>query len=125
MNIDQLPLARQVDLVFKEIFDELSYLSSGIVFLQIRNNIVGKFGVRHDPVESKNGSLEKLGRGLSEQQIFSFRKMAIQSLKLKKGWTHGEILFEFALKNNMLISSVLFESNYNMANLIIKSKNLH
>lgn len=121
MIVEQLPLVRQVDLVFKELFDELSFLSSGIVFLQIRNNIIGKFGIRHDPIESKNGSVEKSGIGLTEQQVYAFRKMAIQSLKHKTNWTHGEIYFEFGIKNNMLISSVQFESNYNMANLMLKS----
>jgi hypothetical protein len=120
MIAEQLPLARQVDLVFKEIFDELMFLSSGIVFLQIRNNIVGKFGIRHDPIESKDGFVEKSIRGLTEQQVYAFRKMAIQSLQHKTNWTHGEIYFEFGVKNNMLISSVQFESNYNMANLMLK-----
>lgn len=123
MIVEQLPLARQVDLVFKEILDELSFLSSGIVFLQIRNNIIGKFGIRHDPIESKDGSVEKKERGLTEHQIYAFRQMAIQSLKHKSGWTHGEIFFEFAVKNQMLISSVQFESNYNMSNLMLKLKN--
>lgn len=121
MVINQLPLARQVDVVFQQIFDELQYLSSGTVFLHIRNNVVGKFGIRHEPIESKDGFERKNVRGLSEQEINALRKMAIQSLKHKRGWTHGEILFEFALKNNMLISSVQFESSYNMANLLIKS----
>lgn len=121
--IEQLPLTRQVDLVFKEIYEELSLVSSGIVFLQIRNNVVGKFGVKHDPLEGKNGKVENIRRGLSEQQIYSFRQMAIQSLKHKAGWTHGEILFEFAIKNNMFISSIQFESNYNMANLMMKLRN--
>ena len=124
MIAEQLPLVRQVDLVFKEIFDELSCLSSGIVFLQIRNNIVGKFKVRHDPIEAQDGNVNKPVKGLTETQVFSFRKMAIQSLKHKTNWTHGEIYFEFAVKKNMLISSVQFESNYNMANIMLRSKRM-
>jgi hypothetical protein len=125
MIVEHLPLARQVDLVFKEIFDELSFLTSGIVFLQIRNNIIGKFGIRHDPIEGKDGSIREQEKGLTEQQLHIFRQMAIQSLKHKKGWTHGEICFEFAVKNNILCSSVQFESNYNMANLILKLRKVH
>lgn len=121
MIANQLPLARQVDIVFQQIFDELQYLSSGTVFLHIRDNVVGKFGIRHEPIESKDGFEKRSSRGLSEQEIYALRKMAIQSLKHKRNWTHGEILFDFALKHNMLISSVQFESSYNMANLMIKS----
>jgi hypothetical protein len=51
--LEQLPLTGQVNLVFGEIVEELRYLSSGVVFMQIRNNVIGKFGVRHDPIQSK------------------------------------------------------------------------
>lgn len=121
MIANQLPLPRQVDIVFQQIFDELLHLSSGIVFLHIRNNIVGKFGIRHEPIDSKNGFV-KPSRGLTEHEIHAFRKMAIQSLQHKGNWTHGEILFEFAVKNDILVSSVQFESSYNMANILIKSR---
>ncbi len=39
LSADQLSLARQMDLVFKELQEELSGLSSGTLFVQIRNNI--------------------------------------------------------------------------------------
>jgi hypothetical protein len=55
--------------------------------------------------------------GLSEQELQSFRHTAMESLKLKR-WTHGEILFEFAMRQNKLCTSVAFESNYNMASLL-------
>ncbi|NDI36751.1 O-methyltransferase [Chengkuizengella sediminis] len=120
MYIEQLSLARQLDLVFDEIQVELGNLTSGVVFLQIRNNTVGKFGVIHDPIEGNDrGSLGNI-HGLTTQQIFSFKKMAIQSLKYKNHWTHGQISFEFALKNKNLATSFQFESNYNMANLMNK-----
>ena len=48
INTDQLSLARQVDLVFKELEAELRGMTSGTVFIQIRNNAIGKFGIRHD-----------------------------------------------------------------------------
>jgi hypothetical protein len=117
MILEQLSLVRQVDMVFKEIKEELSLLASGTVFIQIRNNDIGKFGVRHLPLESKGGSLQSSGKGLSDSQFQSFRQMAIESLKYKKNWTHGEIQFDFTLKQNMLNASIQFESNYNMANL--------
>jgi hypothetical protein len=115
--IEQIPLVRQIDTVFKELVDELSYLSSGMIFVQIRNNMVGKFGVRHDPIQGQDVLMKGYRSGLSEQQQHAFRQMALESLQFKKGWTHGEILFDFAIRSNKLITSVQFESNYNMANL--------
>jgi hypothetical protein len=112
-----MSLGRQLDIVFKQLKDELAYLTSGMIFIQIRNNVIGKFGIRHFPLESKDGQLQKLDKGLSESQLQLFRLMAKESLKLKK-WTHGEILFEFAVKQNKLCTSVQFESNYNMSNLL-------
>jgi hypothetical protein len=47
MILEQLPLARQIDMVFREIKEELVHLTSGTVFVQIRNNVIGKFGVAH------------------------------------------------------------------------------
>ena len=118
VSMEQLSLARQIDIVFKQLREELAQLKSGIVYVQIRNNVIGKFGVRHDPIESKDGKVSRVGAGLSEAQQISLRNMAIESLCLKKNWTHGEIQFEFALKNNRLVTSVQFESNYNMSNLL-------
>jgi hypothetical protein len=117
MILEQLPLARQVDMVFKEIKEELGQLTSGTLFVQIRNNVIGKFGLRHLPIESKGGELSNHVNGLSDSQYQSFRQMAIESLKYKKSWTHGEICFDFTLKHNILYASVQFESNYNMASL--------
>ncbi len=118
MKLEQVPLARQIDMVFRQLNDELASLQSGIIFIHIRNNMVGKFGIRHDPIQSNGGSLARGVRGLGEAQREAFRQMAIDSLKYKRGWTHGEIEFEFALRNSTLVASVQFESNYNMANLL-------
>ncbi|HEX7055767.1 MAG TPA: O-methyltransferase [Bacilli bacterium] len=112
MELEQMSLARQVDLVFREIKEELAYLSSGVVFIQIRNNIVGKFGIRHDPLEARNGELKHARKVLTEDHLEAFRKMGVGSLEHKKHWTHGEISYEFALRNNILQASVQFESNY-------------
>ncbi|RAV14434.1 O-methyltransferase [Paenibacillus contaminans] len=133
MYLEQLPLSKQIEVVFREVREELCRMTSGIVFVQIRNNIVGKFGIRHFPLESKGGVLQVCEEGLSETHLQSFRKMAAESLRHKHHWTHGEIVFEFALKNNTLHASVQFESNYNMATLFvskdsrkgIKEKELH
>lgn len=118
MSLDQMSLARQTDLVFRRIKDELSHVSSGTVFVHIRNNEIGKFGVRHLPFESKDGVLQEIAvKGLTELQYQAFRQIALESLKRKKSWTHGEIFFDFTIRHNMLSASITFESNYNMASL--------
>jgi hypothetical protein len=117
MILEQLPLSRQVDLVFRAIKEELVQITSGTVFIQIRNNVIGKFGIKHLPLESKGGELQANMKGLAESQYQYFHKMAIESLKYKKSWTHGEIILDFTLKQDTLCTSIQFESNYNMANM--------
>jgi hypothetical protein len=119
MQLEQLPLARQVEVVFRMMKEELTHLSSGTVFIQIRNNVIGKFGIRHLPMESKGGEIRKSEAGLTETQIQAFRNIAIESLKYKH-WTHGEILYDFTIKQNTLHASIQFESNYNLASLSLK-----
>lgn len=120
LNTDQISLARQVDLVFKELDVELAGLTSGTVFIQIRNNTIGKFGIRHNPIAGRNGRLSEDGKGLNQEQMNSFRLMAIEALKFKQYWTHGEISYEFALRQGMIVVDAIMESNYNMANLLIQ-----
>ncbi|MCR8632854.1 MULTISPECIES: O-methyltransferase [Paenibacillus] len=125
MILENVPLARQLEIVFREIKEELTQLTSGTVFVQIRNNVVGKFGVRAFPLESKGSQLHKMERGLSDPELQTFRMTAMESLKLKN-WSHGEIQFEFAKRQDKLCTSVAFESNYNMASIITdKEKDRH
>ncbi len=117
MKMDELPLARQVDLAFRQMYKELSLLSDGTVFLQIRNNRIGKFGIRHyDSADWSESGNARLPGGLSESQRLAFRNMALEAMK-RKTWSHGEIQFEFAIRKGLLTASVHFESNYNMAAL--------
>lgn len=118
MSIQHSSLRKQIEIVFNQIKDELCQLSSGIVFMQIRNDGIGKFGVRHDHFDSMSDQSAGNSTGLSEWHWKSFKQMAMDSLKLKKNWTHGEISYEFAMKRGILCTSVQMESNYNMANLI-------
>ena len=114
--MEQMTLGRQIDMVFRKIKEELSNVNSGTVFVHIRNNEIGKFGIKHLPFESSEGVLPAASNaGLTELQYQSFRQMAIDSLKRKKSWTHGEILFDFTVRKNVISISVSFESNYNMA----------
>lgn len=123
MVISQFPLARQLDIVFQQLRNELSQQSSGTVFIQIRNNLIGKFGVRHLPLEAKDGRVEQHNKkGLSVSQQSSFLRMAVESLEYKTHWTHGEIYFDYTVRQSMLCTSVQFESNYNMAHLMPADK---
>lgn len=120
VQLDQLSLARQLDIVFRELEEELGGLTSGTVFVQIRNNIIGKFGIRHNPLAGRNGVIAPCEEGLSEAQQYSLRMMALESLKHKRHWTHGEISYEFMVRQGMVVVDAILESNYNMASLMIR-----
>lgn len=90
---------------------------AGTVIIQIRNNVVGKYGVRHNPIESKNGRIGQSEQGMSHEQVQAFRQMAVDSIKLKRNWTHGEIMYDFSVRSGTWSASILFESNYNLANM--------
>ncbi|MCR2806166.1 O-methyltransferase [Paenibacillus soyae] len=117
MDFNSVSLARQVDFVFRQLEGELKDATAGTVLIHIRNNSVGKFGLRHHPIETKDGMIEVSGKGLTQSQVQAFRQMAIEALKYRKDWTHGEILYDFSVKpsTNSWSASVLYESNYNMA----------
>ncbi|GGG63857.1 O-methyltransferase [Paenibacillus radicis (ex Gao et al. 2016)] len=118
MNMDAMPLARQVDFVFKQLEEELVNSPSGTVMIHIRNNAIGKFGLRQNPIESKNGSFEKRERGMTPTQVQAFRKMAIDALQFRRNWTHGEIMYDFAVRpsSGTWSASICYESNYNTSN---------
>ncbi|MBD8841450.1 MULTISPECIES: O-methyltransferase [unclassified Paenibacillus] len=120
MKIDELSLARQLDLVFKELDHELSGLDSGVVFVQIRNNVIGKFGIRHNPIAGRDGQMDVEEGGLNQTQRTSFRAMALETLKFKRNWTHGEISYDFTVRQGMILVDATMESNYNMASLMIR-----
>lgn len=119
-NLDQFSLMRQLDIVFKELDHELAGLSSGTVFVQIRNNVIGKFGIRHNPIAGKGGTFTAVEPGLSAKHREEFRRMALETLDHKRSWTHGEIAFDFAVRQGIILVDATLESNYNMANLMIR-----
>ncbi|OBR64384.1 O-methyltransferase [Paenibacillus oryzae] len=113
-------LARQLDFVFRQLEGELINASAGTVLVHIRNNYVGKFGIRHHPIQSRDGKLENEAgkqKGLTAAQVQEFRQMAIDALKYRTEWTHGEILYDFSVRSQSgsWSASVLYESNFNMA----------
>ncbi|MBB3108462.1 hypothetical protein FHS18_000490 [Paenibacillus phyllosphaerae] len=116
MSMEAMPLARQVDYVFRQMEAELTHAAAGTVILHIRNNVVGKYGICHNPIESRNGIIEEQEseQGLSFEQVQAFRKLAVDSLRYKRGWTHGEIKFDFSVRKGNWSASITMESNYNM-----------
>src|SRR5699024_4722797 len=110
-----------LNIVFTEIEEELAHMDCGTLIVQIREDRIGKFGLRHDPFFGKGGQLNSQRTGMSEQLRYEFRQMAVRSLQHKKKWTHGEILFDFRIKQGILHTSIQFESNYNLAKLKLHS----
>ncbi|MFC4775544.1 O-methyltransferase [Paenibacillus sp. GCM10023252] len=118
MNLETTSLARQVDFVFRQLEGELKSATAGTIMIHVRNNSVGKYGIRHNPIECKNGEIEQAGGGMTAQQVQALRQMAIDALKLKANWTHGEIMYDFSVRpsTGSWSASIMYESNYNTAN---------
>ncbi|QJD88145.1 O-methyltransferase [Cohnella herbarum] len=114
----QIPLGRQVDVALEKLGGELKGMSAGTIVLQIRDDAVGRFGIRHLPVDCQDK--EQGSKGLSTEQVLELRRLAVQALRHKSGWTHGEISYDFVLKQGRVFVSVQFESNYNMANVLFR-----
>jgi len=119
MTASHIPLARQVDVALEKLGGELKGMTAGTIVMQIRDDSVGRFGVRHLPVDCLD---ERSSGGLTPAQIVTLRKLAVDALKHKSGWTHGEISYDFVLKQGRVVVSVQFESNYNMANVLFRYK---
>jgi hypothetical protein len=118
MTLEQIPLVRQVDVALEQLSGELKGLTAGTIVIQIRNDVVGRFGIRHLPVEC--GNSVSGSNGMSAEQVKVLRKLAVEALRHKNGWTHGEISYDFVYKQGQVYVSVQFESNYNMANLMFR-----
>lgn len=120
MGSYEISLARQFSMVFDKLESELLGLTGGTVIVCIRNDVIGKFGVKHDALESQNGVTKPLRQGLMKRHVAEFRQTAMEVLKHKKQWTHGEIVFDFVMKQDNLHISTWFESNYNLVHMLEK-----
>lgn len=118
MTLEQYSLARQVDVALEQLGGELKGLIAGTIVMQIRNDTIGRFGIRHLPVDC--GNADKRNAGMTPAQVQLLRRLAVEALKHKVGWTHGEISYDFVLRQDQVYVSVQFESNYNMANLMFR-----
>jgi hypothetical protein len=116
MSKERSKLERQVELVFAQLSMELKYATSGTIVLQVRDDSIGKFGIRHEPIALDTDRKFKRARGLNAQQQEMFLRLALESLSLKH-WTYGEIQLDFAIRQDRISISVTFESNYNMSNV--------
>ncbi|MDG0790716.1 O-methyltransferase [Cohnella ginsengisoli] len=121
----EVPLARQVDMAFRQMEGELKGMTAGTIVLQVRNDTVGKFGIRHLPVDlaERRTTGDAKPEGLTDGSIGELRKAAVESIKRKTSWTHGEVTYDFGIKHGKLYLSVTFESNYNMANVLFHVNN--
>lgn len=118
--MDQISLARQVNVALEQLEAELKGLTAGTIVLQIREDKVGRFGVRHLPLDCGSQQPDFVG-GLTHAQVKQLRTMAVEALRHKRTWTHGEISYDFALRQGQVYVSVQFESNYNMANVFFRT----
>lgn len=106
-----IPLPVQVEMIFQDLQDELCGLSAGTVFLQIRNEKVDQYGVRHR-MECRK---ERQGDGhyplgsVSPEQAALFKDMAAELVGRKHGsWSMGTISYKFSIKRGVLSVSVHF-----------------
>jgi len=118
MTFNQISLARQIDMALEKLGGELKGMVAGTIVLQIREDSVGRFGIRHLPVDCSDRA--PLAAGMTAEQVVELRQLALEALRHKSGWTHGEISYDFVLKQGRVFVSVQFESNYNMANLMFR-----
>lgn len=120
----KVPLARQVDIAFQQMESELKGMTAGTIVIQVRNDTVGKFGIRHLPIDlAERRTASDKPEGLGAEQVEELRRSAVDSIKRKTSWTHGEVTYDFVLKQEKLYLSVTFESNYNMANVLFHLNN--
>ncbi|PRX61061.1 hypothetical protein B0G52_12648 [Cohnella sp. SGD-V74] len=118
MTFNQISLARQIDMALEKLGGELKGMVAGTIVLQIREDSVGRFGIRHLPVDCSDRA--PIAAGMTAEQVVELRQLALEALRHKSGWTHGEISYDFVLKQGRVFVSVQFESNYNMANLMFR-----
>ncbi|MDG0814499.1 O-methyltransferase [Cohnella rhizosphaerae] len=121
----EVPLARQVDMAFRQMEGELKGMTAGTIVLQVRNDTVGKFGIRHLPVDlaERRTTGDAKPDGLTDALIGELRKAAVEAIQRKTSWTHGEVTYDFGIKHGKLYLSVTVESNYNMANVLFHVNN--
>jgi hypothetical protein len=109
---------------------ELIGTSYGTVSLQIRGRVVGKFELRQSPIETSNGVItEDTSRyTMTVAQWLAFKDMAMNTVGgLSEHWTHGEILFEYLIKQNSGTwgCSISIVSVYNLQNMNVSHENVY
>jgi hypothetical protein len=110
-------LGEQMNLVMSALVQELRRVVEGTIFVHIRDNNIGKFGIKHDTRVMFDENKMHIGakNGLTEKQISIIRDIVHRVLEQKSGWTHGEIEFHFSLREERFRVYTSVESNYNMS----------
>jgi len=67
MTSSQVSLARQIDVALEKLGGELKGMTAGTIVLQIREDSVGRFGVRHLPVDC--GDRMPAAAGMTAEQV--------------------------------------------------------
>lgn len=105
-----IPLPVQVDMIIQDLTEELCGLSAGTVFLQIRNEMVATYGVRHR-LENRI-THEPSGRcnpsGVSAHHVQLFREMAAELVSRKSNWKRGTVSYKFSIRQGSLHVSANF-----------------
>ena len=83
-NYGSAPLARQIDYVFRQLETELTHASAGTVLIHIRNNTVGKYGIRHNPIELKKPSSTLPLKGSHPLKSMNFARWRLKRSSTKK-----------------------------------------
>jgi hypothetical protein len=108
--IEPSSLEKKLEVVFDELVEDLSVVTSGILFIHIRDNRVASFGVRQRTEAEKGDQIIQPDRiGLSPVHQNSFRSMAIEVFKRKQVWLDGEMLFPFTVHARTLRASAQYK----------------
>lgn len=110
-------LREQMNVVMSALFQELRRIGEGTIFVHIRDNNIGKFGIKHDTnvVFDEDKIHIATKKGLTDHHITIIRDIVSRVLEHKSGWTHGEIEFHFSLREERFRVFTSCESNYNMS----------
>lgn len=107
MKGQKIPLAHQVDMVLLDLYEELKGIPGGTIMMEIRNETVGLFGVRHFIIDEKDP------RGKRSQpdvcHLDAFRELAVSAVKRNKEWSRGELTFTFSMVKGKFGASIHFE----------------
>lgn len=108
--IRPIPLTAQVEMIFRELEDELSRLTSGTVFVCIDDCTISTFGVRHR-MDSRQLGNRLHTNGMNPVQLEWFRVMAMDWIIRNRQCRKGTLSFTFWMEGRTLLSTAHYEEN--------------